>query len=169
MISTTRPPTWNEPMSRRASGSLVCAEADAAASPNARAKPKRRMAPPFHSIERCDDMTGARSLDQALPDQPFLDDLGDLGIVLVDASEPAAVPHQQRQLAFAVPRQEILHVHLLDHVLAVGIELRLRTAGLAHDHPHRLAADLGDPAADMERTQAAQHDVVLSRERRKSG
>jgi hypothetical protein len=61
--------------------------------------------------------------------------------------------------------QEILHVHLLDHVLTVRIELGLRAAGLAHDHPHRLAADLGHPAADMERAHAAQHDVFLGGQR----
>jgi len=76
------------------------------------------------------------------------------------------VPHQQWQLALALLRQEVLHVHLLDHVLAVRVELRLRAAGLAHDHAHRLAADLGHPAANMERAHAAQHDVVLGRERR---
>jgi hypothetical protein len=79
------------------------------------------------------------------------------------------VPHQQRQLALAVLRQEVLHVHLLDHVLAVGIELGGRPAGLAHDRPHRLAADLGHAAADMERAHAAQHDVLFGGECRRRG
>jgi hypothetical protein len=75
------------------------------------------------------------------------------------------VPHQQRQLALAVLRQEILYVHLLDHVLAVRIELGERAAGLAHDLADRLAGNLRDAPADMERAHAAQHDVVV-RERR---
>ena len=78
-----------------------------------------------------------------------------------DAGQPAAVPHQQRQLALAVLRQEVLHVHLLDHVLAVRVELGERPAGLAHDLAHRLAGDLRDAAADVERAHAAQHDVVV--------
>ena len=86
-----------------------------------------------------------------------------------DAGQPAAVPHQQRQLALAVLRQEVLHVHLLDHELAVRIELRRRTAGHAHDLSHRLAADLGDPPADMERAHAAQHDILLGGECRRCG
>ena len=82
-----------------------------------------------------------------------------------DAGQAAAVPHQQRQLALALLRQEILHVHLLDHVLTVRVELGQRTTGLAHDHAHRLATDLGHPAADMERAHAAQHDVFLGGQR----
>jgi hypothetical protein len=71
------------------------------------------------------------------------------------------VPHQQRQLALALLRQEVLHIHLLDHVLAVRIELGERTAGLPHDLAHRFPADLDHPATDMERAHAAQHDVLL--------
>ena len=76
------------------------------------------------------------------------------------------MPHQQRELAPAVPGQKVLHVHLLDHELAVGVQFRRRTAGDPHDLPHRPAADLGDPSADVERAHAAQNDVVLGCERR---
>ena len=82
------------------------------------------------------------------------------------AGETAAVPHQQRQLALAVPGQKVLHVHLLDHELPVGVEFRRRAAGDPHDLPHRPATDLGDASADVERAHAAQHDVVLARARR---
>jgi len=75
------------------------------------------------------------------------------------------VPEQERQLALLIFRQEILHVHLLDHVLAIGVELGLRAAGLAHDHAHLLAFDLRDPSSDMKRAHAAQHDVVFGQGR----
>src|SRR5262249_12924378 len=54
----------------------------------------------------------------------------------------------------------------LDHELAVGVQFRRRTAGNPYDLPHRLAADLRHPAADVEGAHAAQNDVVLGRERR---
>src|SRR5262249_25039443 len=66
---------------------------------------------------------------------------------VANAGETGAVPHQQRQLALALPGQKVLHVHLLHHELAVGVEFRRRTAGDPHDLPHRPAADLGDAAA----------------------
>jgi hypothetical protein len=69
------------------------------------------------------------------------------------------VPHQERVLALLVFGQEELHVHLLDHVLSVRIELGHGAAGLALDHAHLLARHFGDAAADMKRTHAAQHDV----------
>src|SRR6516162_3137886 len=77
----TRPPTWNEPMSRKAMGSLPCAQAEPAARLTAKTMPKRRMLSPFSFRNR--NSVAARSLDQAFPDHPCLDDIGDLGIVLV--------------------------------------------------------------------------------------
>jgi hypothetical protein len=65
------------------------------------------------------------------------------------------VPYQERQLALAVLRQEVLHVHLLDLIFAIGVHLRGHTAGCEHDLLDRLAGDLDDPSADVERTHVA--------------
>src|SRR5262249_55375070 len=83
----TRSPTWNEPRSCKRMGSLPGAKAEPVARPSentlSKARPKRRMAPSLLLLktELCDRRT--RSLGQALPDHPCLDDVGDLGIVLV--------------------------------------------------------------------------------------
>ncbi len=55
------------------------------------------------------------------------------------AGQAAAVPHQERHLALPELGQEILRVHLLDLILSVGVELRGRPAGHAHDVAHGLA------------------------------
>jgi len=66
-----------------------------------------------------------------------------------------AVPQQQRQLALVVLRQEVLHVHLFDLILAVGVHLRGHAAGREHDLLDRLTGDLDDSPADVERTHVA--------------
>src|SRR5215831_19689195 len=66
-------------MSRSSRGSLPWARADPAARLNTRAMLKRRMAPSLLS----GTLRSATSIDEILADQPFLDDLRDLGIVLV--------------------------------------------------------------------------------------
>ena len=78
------------------------------------------------------------------------------------------MPHQQRIFALAVLRQEELHVHLLDHVLAVRVELGERAARLALDLAHLLAAHFRDAPADMKRAHAAQHDVVVGESRQRN-
>jgi hypothetical protein len=76
-----------------------------------------------------------------------------VGLALVGhAGQSAAVPHQERQLALAALHQEVLHVHLLDLVCAVRIDLRRHAAGREHHLLDRLAFDLDQPAADVERT-----------------
>jgi hypothetical protein len=67
------------------------------------------------------------------------------------------VPHQQRHFSATVLRQDVLHVHLLDQVTAVGIDLLGAAAG-QRDLAHRLAGDLDHAAADVERAHVAQHD-----------
>jgi hypothetical protein len=67
------------------------------------------------------------------------------------AGKAAAVPQQQRQPALAVLRQKVLHVHLLDLIAAVGVHLRRHAAGREHHLLDRLAGDLHQPAAHMER------------------
>ena len=71
------------------------------------------------------------------------------------------MPQQERQLALAVLRQEVLHVHLLDLVGAVGIDLRRHAARREHDLLDRLAGDLDQPAADMERAHVPKKDGLL--------
>src|SRR5262249_39139592 len=78
------------------------------------------------------------------------------------AGEPAAGPHQERQPASAVLRQEVLHVHLLDLILAVRVYLRGHAAGCEHDLLDRLAGDLDDPPADVERAHVAQSNGFLA-------
>ena len=65
------------------------------------------------------------------------------------------MPHQQRILALAVLWQEILHIHLLDHVLAIRVELGHGAAGLTLDLAHLLAAHFRDAPADVKRAHAA--------------
>ena len=72
------------------------------------------------------------------------------------------MPQQQRQPALAVLRQEVLHVHLLDLVLAVRVDFRGHAAGREHDLLDRLAGDLDDTPADMERTHVTQADGLLA-------
>jgi len=48
-------------------------------------------------------------------------------------------------------RQEVLHVHLFDLIKAVRIDLGRNTAGPEHNFLHRLAGNLNDTSADMER------------------
>jgi len=75
-----------------------------------------------------------------------------------DAGQPAAVPHQKRIGAAFVGRQEILHIHLLDLVGTVRIDLRRNAARREHDFLHRLATDFDEPPADMKRAHVAQRD-----------
>src|SRR4029078_9097406 len=84
VMSMTRPPTWNEPMSRRPMGSLLWAYADSAAKLSADTITRRRMAPSPCAVEhRCRVRGGPRSLHQTLSGQPILDGVRDLGVVLV--------------------------------------------------------------------------------------
>src|SRR5262249_24463562 len=71
------------------------------------------------------------------------------------AGEPAAVPHQEWQPASAVLRQEVLHVHLLDLILAVRVHLRGYAAGCEPVLLDRLAAKPDAPPADVERAHVA--------------
>src|SRR5882757_1732386 len=107
-MSMTRPPTWNEPMSRKLIGALVWANADAAARLSADTITNRRMAPSPSAAEdhvvagHCRVRGRPRSLHQSSPGQPFLDDIGDLGIVLV--------LHQHVRVALDPEVREIDHV-----------------------------------------------------------
>jgi hypothetical protein len=65
------------------------------------------------------------------------------------------VPHQQRQLPPGLLLQEILHIHLLDLVHTVRIDLRGHAARREHDLLHRLPGNLDLPPADMERADVA--------------
>jgi len=57
--------------------------------------------------------------------------LAAVGLGLVgDAAEPAAVPRSTAAIFLAVLRQEILHIHLLDLIGAVGIDLRRTPPGV---------------------------------------
>jgi len=78
------------------------------------------------------------------------------------AGETAAMPHQQRIFSLAVLRQEVLHVHLLDLVLAVRVDFRGHAAWREHDLLDWLAGDLDDTASDMERTHVTQADGLLA-------
>ena len=69
------------------------------------------------------------------------------------AGEAAAVPHQHRHLALSILRQDVLHVHLLDEVGAILIELLGRAAD--RDLAHRLAFDLDQTSAEVERAHVA--------------
>jgi hypothetical protein len=68
------------------------------------------------------------------------------------AGQSAAVPQQERHFALAVLRQKVLHVHLLDLILAVGVHLRGNAAGREHDLFDWLAGDLDHAAANVKRT-----------------
>jgi hypothetical protein len=68
------------------------------------------------------------------------------------------VPHQQRIGTLVVCRQEILHIHLLDLIRAVGIDLCRHSAGREHDLPHLLARDCDKTPTDMKRTHVSQRD-----------
>ena len=68
------------------------------------------------------------------------------------------MPHQQRIGALLVGGQKILHIHLLDLIGAVGIDFRRHAAGREGDFLDRLAGDLDQPPADMERAHVAQRD-----------
>ena len=106
---------------------------------------------------------GAAALDgigdisvPALADEIGEPALAAIGLGLVGhARQSAAVPQQQRQLALAVLRQEVLHVHLLDLILAIGVHLRGNAAGREHDLFDRLTGNFDDTAADMKRTHFA--------------
>src|SRR4051812_25561617 len=104
--------------------------------------------------------------DVAVP--TLADEIGEpavaaVGLGLVgDSREAAAVPQQQRQPALAVLRQEVLHVHLLDLVLAVRVDFRGHAAWREHDLLDWLAGDLDDPASHMERTHVTQADGLLA-------
>jgi hypothetical protein len=60
------------------------------------------------------------------------------------------MPHQQRVSASFVRGQKILHIHLLDLIGAVGIDLRRHAALREHEFLHRLAGDFHQAAADVE-------------------
>jgi hypothetical protein len=112
---------------------------------------------------------GAAALDRvgdvrvpALANEIIEPPVAAIGLGLVgDAGEPAAVPQQERQPALAVLRQEVLHVHLLDLVLAIRVHLRRHAAGCEHDLLDRLARDIDDAPSDMERSHVAQGDRLL--------
>src|SRR6266853_3824468 len=67
-----------------------------------------------------------------------------------------AVPHQERHRPAAIRGQEVLHVHRLDRVGAVEIDLRRHPARREHHLLHRLPRDLHIAPADMERAHVAE-------------
>jgi hypothetical protein len=79
------------------------------------------------------------------------------------------MPQQQRQLALLVLRQEVLNVHLLDLVLAVRIDLGRYAAGREHDLLDRLAGNLVQPPADMERAHVAKVERLFRLRKRGCG
>src|SRR5258707_4540541 len=81
--------------------------------------------------------------------------------LISDAGQSAAVPQQQRQLALAVLWQKVLHVHLLDLVLAVGVHLRGNAARCEHNLLDGLPADRDDAPADVERAHIAQPERLF--------
>src|SRR6267378_209038 len=72
------------------------------------------------------------------------------------ARQAAAVPHQERHRSAAVRRKKILHVHRLDRIRAVEIDLRRNAARREHHLLHGLPRDLHISPADVERAHVAE-------------
>src|SRR5688500_96293 len=78
-----------------------------------------------------------------------------------DACQSAAVPHQERQRAALILRNEELHIHLLDLVDAVGVHLGRHAARREHDLLDWLARDPVLAPAHMEGSHFLQRDRRL--------
>src|SRR5688572_27590826 len=117
------------------------------------------------ALDRVRVIYGPALLDEIV--EPALAPVG-RGLVS-DPAQAAAVPHQERQRAALVLRDEILHIHLLDLIDAVGIDLRGHAARREYDLLDGLARDRVLAPAHVERAHFLQRNRRLraARERRR--